>query len=148
MKLTGVGQTNGPKKTDRSQKAGKAAPTGKSSFSSHLDSILGGAGEVHSADSPQPVTGVESLLAAQNVDDSMGEEARRRMARRGEEILDRLEEVRLGLLNGSIPKSRLAELAQLVRHKRESGADPRLSAIMDEIELRAEVELTKLTRYL
>ncbi len=42
----------------------------------------------------------------------------------GAEILDRLEEIRRGLLMGSIPKDRLQELAHLVREKRERGADP------------------------
>jgi hypothetical protein len=34
----------------------------------------------------------------------------------------------------------------MVRNKREAGADPELAAILDEIELRAEVELAKLSR--
>ena len=37
-------------------------------------------------------------------------------------------------------------LVRMVRSKREEGIDPRLSAILDEIELRAEVELAKLRR--
>ena len=64
----------------------------------------------------------------------------------GAEILDRLEEIRRGLLMGSIPKDRLQELAHLVREKRERGADPVVSRLLDEIELRAEVELAKLSR--
>ena len=68
-----------------------------------------------------------------------------RLAARGTEILDRLKEVRRGLLTGTVPKSRLQELAQLVREKRERGADPLISRLLDEIELRAEVELAKLS---
>ena len=44
------------------------------------------------------------------------------------------------------PKDRLQELAHLVREKRERGADPVVSRLLDEIELRAEVELAKLSR--
>ena len=60
-------------------------------------------------------------------------------------MLDNLEEIRLGLLLGTIPVSRLEQLAQLVRAQREQVNDPKLTAILDEIELRAAVELAKLT---
>ncbi len=40
----------------------------------------------------------------------------------------------------------LVTLARLVREKRERGADPLISQLLDEIELRAEVELAKLAR--
>ena len=68
---------------------------------------------------------------------------------RGAELLDGLdglEELRRGLLLGSIPKDRLGDLARLVREKRERGADPVVSRLLDEIELRAEVEIAKLSR--
>ena len=61
-------------------------------------------------------------------------------------MLDKLEEIRLGLLLGTIPQSRLEQLAHLVRAQREQVNDPKLTAILDEIELRAAVELAKLTR--
>ena len=65
---------------------------------------------------------------------------------RGEDLLDRLDELRLGILTGRFPKEKLAELAQRLRQKREQGVDPALDAILAEIELRAEVEIAKYTR--
>jgi hypothetical protein len=59
-------------------------------------------------------------------------------------MLDELEQIRLGLLLGAIPRAKLEQLAQLVRARREQVDDPRLMAILDEIELRAAVELAKL----
>ena len=96
------------------------------------------------------VVGLGGILAAQSVDPegAPDHKERQRRAQRGADILDRLEEVRQGLLAGGIPKSRLQELAQLVREKRERGADPVISRLLDEIELRAEVELAKLSRRL
>ena len=93
------------------------------------------------------MVGIGGILAAQSVDPdgAPNREQRQRRAARGTDLLDRLEEVRRGLLTGSIPKSRLQELAQLVREKRERGADPLISRLLDEIELRAEVELAKLS---
>jgi hypothetical protein len=94
------------------------------------------------------VLGVGGLLAAQAVaaEATPDFKERQRRAKRGAEILDRLEDVRRGLLAGAIPKDRLAELARMVREKRERGADPVISRLLDEIELRAEVELAKLSR--
>jgi len=54
--------------------------------------------------------------------------------------------VRHGLLMGTLPKEKLTELADMVRSRRESCQDPRLAALLDEIELRAEVEIAKLSR--
>ena len=51
-----------------------------------------------------------------------------------------------GLLMGTLPKEKLTELADMVRTRRESCQDPRLAALLDEIELRAEVEIAKLSR--
>ena len=45
-----------------------------------------------------------------------------------------------------MPKARLIELARMLREKREEGLDPELDEILNEIELRAEVELAKLSR--
>lgn len=93
-----------------------------------------------------PVTAPDSLLSVQGV----GEEGQRRaraLARRyGDEMLDRLEEIRLGLIDGAIPKERLTQLAQAMRQRRQTCSDPRLNDIIAEIELRAEVEIAKLSR--
>ena len=41
----------------------------------------------------------------------------------------------------------LGQIVRLVRSRREAFDDPKLSAILDEIELRAAVELAKLGQY-
>ena len=105
--------------------------------------------EIAPADQVSSVAGIGGILAAQSVDpDSQAADyqERKRRARRGEDILERLDEIRKGLLVGSVPKDRLGALARLVREKREKGADPLISQLLDEIELRAEVELAKLSR--
>ncbi|GAB3454290.1 hypothetical protein GCM10027396_31730 [Insolitispirillum peregrinum] len=98
----------------------------------------------HGLEAPQALSGLESLLAIQAVDADGSNRGRRRMIARGEELLDRLEDIRRGLLLGTIPIDRLSKLSEMVRSKRDSGADPELAALLDEIELRAEVELAKL----
>lgn len=59
-------------------------------------------------------------------------------------MLDQLEEIRVGLLTGAIPRDRLEALDRLVQENRGQVVDPRLGEILDEIELRARVELAKL----
>ena len=70
--------------------------------------------------------------------------SRRRATRRSTDLLDQLEEIRNGLLMGSIPVNRLRSLAHMLKSEREQVADPRLRSLMDEIELRCAVELAKL----
>lgn len=141
MKVTGIGPSSSASSTRRTQK-GEAK---KGEFARHLSDALGGT-DAQAVESAAPLGVVDALLAAQMVGDTTDRESRRRMAQRGEEILDRLEEIRHGILLGTVSKERLLGLAQLVRNRRDSVADPRLAAVLDEIELRAEVELAKLSR--
>ena len=52
--------------------------------------------------------------------------------------------MRNGLLAGGIPRTTLNRLANAVSRRHESFADPKLQTVLDEIELRAHVELAKL----
>jgi hypothetical protein len=63
---------------------------------------------------------------------------------RAQVMIDGLDDIRQGLLIGSIPRSKLTALVKVVREERDQAEDPKLSAILDEIELRAAVELAKL----
>jgi hypothetical protein len=85
--------------------------------------------------------GLEALIAIQSEDNTR--EKRRRSVKRGQSLLDALDELKLGLLAGQLPADIANRLAVLVRDSNLSG-DPTLDSIMDSIELRAEVELAKL----
>ncbi len=89
-----------------------------------------------------PIGALGAMLALQEVPDAS--DPRGRARRRGEQMLALLDRIRLGLLAGAIPQSQLADLTQLVRSQRAQIDDPRLGEILDEIELRAAVELAKL----
>ena len=91
---------------------------------------------------PGPIAAVESLLTLQGLDDSTS--GRSKGLAHGEQLLDMLDEVRDGLLCGGIPRTTLNRLATAVGRRHESFADPRLQTVLDEIELRARVELAKL----
>ena len=81
------------------------------------------------------------MLSLQEVPDAL--DRRTRARRRGEQLLDVLDRVRLALLAGALAPHQLADLAQLVRSRRDAVDDPRLAEILDEIDLRAAVELAK-----
>lgn len=150
MKVEGPKSTSSVRETGKARKTGGAARTGE--FAAELDK-LSGSDEAEGPDGAGEVAGVLNvggILAAQSVGPDDGEKPdykeRQRRAARGAELLDRLEEIRRGLLLGAVPKERLGDLARMVREKRERGADAVISRLLDEIELRAEVEIAKLSR--
>ena len=91
--------------------------------------------------------GVEGILAAQSSDNTIDERRlRQRLMTYGDDLLDRLEDIRIGILLGHFSKQRLTELAQRMRQKRERSKDAALDEILAEIELRVEVEIAKYAR--
>lgn len=93
----------------------------------------------------QPVAAVASLdalVALQTIDNPL--ERRAKAARRGSAILDDLEALKLALLEGAVDRRDLERLRRIVRSAREASDDSGLEALIDGIELRAEVELAKL----
>jgi hypothetical protein len=91
-----------------------------------------------------PIGAVDALLLLQGVEDSTSEQANARARLRGRMLLERLDEIRHGLLLGRIPRESLTDLARVARLRKEAATDPRLAEVLGEIELRAEVELAKL----
>jgi len=130
----------------RTSAVGRRSKTGSRS-SSEADFSVGGAS---SADEASPVTGagpvasVGGLLSVQEVSDATSEESRG--LRRGYDLLDILDSIRLGLLTGSIPESQLQRLVQNLKQRREITLDPVLERTIREIEVRAAVELAKFDR--
>jgi hypothetical protein len=88
-----------------------------------------------------PLTAIDSLIALQEVPDAVT--GKTKAAKRGRDMLDLLEDLRDGMLSGGISRTTLTRLLALVNVKREEFADPGLSALLDDIELRARVELAK-----
>lgn len=95
---------------------------------------------------PASLAAVDALLALQETDDAL-HAPRRRAIRRGEEMLDILDEIKLSLLAGQLPKSRLTRLLSVVERQQGVFHDPRLQDVLDQIELRARVELAKFGTY-
>lgn len=92
---------------------------------------------------------VDALLALQEsaASDDALHSPRRKAIRRGEEMLDILDEIKLALLIGQVPKAKLSRLLSVVERQGAQFNDPRLGEVLAEIELRARVELAKFGTY-
>lgn len=117
----------------RSDKGSQAKP-------GEFSKLLEGTDEPEAPRATGATQSIDPLFATRHATDRSG----RRAKQRAEDILDRLEEIRVGLLTGAISRDRLQSLDDLVKQHREQVMDPRLTEILDEIELRARVELAKL----
>ena len=83
-----------------------------------------------------------AILALQRFDDPG--ERRRRAAAHGLDVLDLLEDLRQHILSGAVPEQTLRQLSAVAGAGRAEVDDPALAAVLDEIDLRAQVELAKL----
>ncbi|WP_135076168.1 flagellar assembly protein FliX [Terasakiella sp. SH-1] len=138
MKISNAGPTKPALKGKKKEATGQT-----SGFSSHLNRTPGGNDGQVEFQEINPVASMDSILSIQEVGDATEEENRRVLYQRGEDILDRLSEIQQEILSGAISVDRLQNLAHLLRARRETVDDPQLVQIIDEIELRAEVEIAK-----
>jgi hypothetical protein len=93
-----------------------------------------------------PVGAVDALLAIQEVEDSTSGPSKSRARKWGHDMLDQLEQLRIGIVGGVVPRADLERIAASIEQHRVRTDDPLLELILDEIELRANVELAKLDR--
>lgn len=89
-------------------------------------------------------TGIDAILALQGVEDPLF--AKRKAVKRGKSILEALEAMKVDLLAGHTSEGQLNRLMALLQQAKVQ-SDPELDAVIDEIELRARVELAKLGRF-
>ena len=128
---------SGPKAA-ASRRAGGSAAAGGGGFARALAE---GPSQPAAPAGSSPVQSVHALLALQEVGDST--EGRKRARRRAEELLDKLEELRLAIALGEVPLSQLETLAHSLAQRQGATDDPKLAQIINEIEIRAAVELAK-----
>jgi hypothetical protein len=133
-KIEGPGGIRSSQNVKRTSKTSGASGT---SFAKHLD-------ETEEAGASHGVSGtgaVSGILGVQEVDDALAHASRGKL--RAQDILDRLEDLRLEILTGAISREKLTQLTRVVSNRRSQISDPRLAEILDEIDLRAQVELAK-----
>jgi hypothetical protein len=117
------------------------APKRAGSGTFQLD--VGGAKPQAGAPTLRTIGGIDALVALQSYDDPV--ERRRRAVGRGRAALDILEEIKLGLLAGSLDPSNLNRLRVAAEQLKDRCGDPGLDEVLSEIELRVGVELAKMS---
>lgn len=137
MKIQGPGKTNAPSKTDKK----KGASESDESFGDFMAKDTKAAGQTSTT---QSIAKVDALLAVQGAEDPTARASKQRMRRRSMTVLDELDKIRMAMLNGSLTVGHMIDIADVVASHRERVDDPSLTAIMDEIDLRAQVELAKM----
>ena len=89
------------------------------------------------------VGGIDALIALQGIEDPL--EQRKRAVKRGRVALDALDELKIGLLGGTLSPAILAKLKSAAASLKLGSGQPDLDAVLAEIELRVEVEVAKMT---
>lgn len=137
-----VGDVNKANDLASGGKAKKVA--GGESFSLYLKETMkpasapvGGSSSISVAD---------AIFAAQMVEGEEEKEIKRKLIKKASTLLEKLEEIRDGLLNGYISKDKLIEISRFVKERKFDSSDENLMELLGEIELRVEVELAKLIK--
>ncbi len=139
MKITGSGPTAGP--SQRRKVSGRDGHLAATGFAEHVTARPPTASGVPPS---TPLAALDGVLAAQEVADPT--EQRRRGVRHGHSLLTELRDLQLGMVEGWISEGTLRRLAGLLDGLRPAVEDPELDGLLDDLELRAAVELAKLGR--
>ncbi len=141
MKIQGPDPLRKPAaSTDKTRRSGDDG-----GFARELAGLEEAAAQAGTVAGTAPAGALDALLAVQQAADD-GEGNRRQAGARAHDLLDRLDELRRFILAGRVPRHHLEALAQAAATARPQVSDPRLGEVLDEIDLRAQVELAKLAR--
>ena len=134
-----IAKTTAKMRTSRARR-----PQGSSDFSESIGSTNAGGDSVVATEQIVPL---DSLLSVQQIDSQNLHDGQRNWVRRwGNEILEHLSQLREGLLTGNMPPERLARLQHSLDQRKQDITDQHLRQIVDEIELRARIEIAKIAR--
>jgi Class II flagellar assembly regulator len=85
--------------------------------------------------------GIDALIALQGIEDPV--ERRSRAVKHGRRALDALDELKLGILSGTLDQATLLRLKSASADLKNGSGDERLDGVLSEIDLRVAVELAK-----
>jgi hypothetical protein len=85
--------------------------------------------------------GIDALIALQGIEDPV--ERRSRAVKHGRRALDALDELKLGILSGTLDQATLLRLKSVSADLKNGSGDERLDGVLSEIDLRVAVELAK-----
>jgi hypothetical protein len=140
MKITQTGSSAPSGRSRKSERTGDASAS--ETFKSHIQDSDAPVSKAPTG--ATPLTALSSLLAVQEVPDLA--DPKKRAIRHGDALLDELKELQIGLIEGWVEEDTLRGLAHMLDQPRPAIDDPELNRVLDDIELRAAVELAKFER--
>lgn len=139
LKVNDINKTNELSQGKAVKKSG-----GGESFSAYLSETMKSTSKP--VGSASGISVADAIFATQMVNNEEEREIRKKLVKRGQNLIEKLEEIRDGLLIGYISKEELINISRILKENQIASSDPRLQELMAEIELRVEVELAKLTK--
>jgi len=98
--------------------------------------------ETRATTAPRQAAGIDALLALQGIEEDPTHRRKQSVAR-GKTALDLLDDLKIGLLGGSLDSATVSRLRTAAADLKTTSGDPGLDQVLSEIELRVEVELAK-----
>ncbi len=143
-------KVSGPNRTRQAGSTKKTGKAGTSSGSAFIDMVSDGAAaqETSGTAATQSIASLDALLIVQGAEDPTERAARQRMHKRSSNLLEELEKVRIAMLSGDLTVGHMIDVADVVASHREKIQDPELTTLLDEIDLRAQVEIAKMRKSL
>ncbi len=138
MRIENTRSTSGAKSTRKTASSADA-----SAFEKSLNETSAPERTAAAAPAAQ-LSSVAALMALQAAEDPL--ERKRRAERRGRQMLDGLDRLKLDVLEDRDPIPTLLKLRDMLESSREDSGDSQLEALIDQVELRVEVELAKRLR--
>lgn len=134
MKINGAPPTTPASRKRETGRTGGAAFEPASAGASRAGGVSGAAG-------PVGIASIDALLALQG--EAAGDALRHKAAGRAFTLLDLLDDIKIALLEGGVPRAKLNALLNALSVQRDETHDARLESVLDEVETRAMVELAK-----
>jgi len=142
MKVTRTERLTRPQRTGKAASAAQGAPAAFTAGASSAARATG-AGTVRSSGPVAPVNSVDALMALQGG----GDRETREGMERGADLLDRLDALKLAIIEGRDLRAAAEQLRTLAATAREdAGVQPGARDVLNQIDVRAAVELAKLER--
>lgn len=133
----------------KSQGVGGSKKTGKVDSDGSFEDFIASAPKGTAPAAPtHTIARVDALLSVQGAESATERAAKRRMKERGDDILKELDRLKISLLTGTMTIGQVIDIADVVASHREKVSDPALTAILDEIDLRAQIEIAKAAKAL
>lgn len=134
-------------KVEGVQKSGASRSASKTKKTSSNVDFSGVLGEVDQAkatsqiEAVSAVASIDAVMALQSVDDALF--AKKKAVQKGQDILEKLEDLRQSILFGQVKPQDLMKISDQLSSIHQEHLDPKLKNILNEIQLRAEVEMAK-----